>query len=36
VDQQLALAGIRLARLLNEAFGHPGYLSQGALTREPM
>jgi hypothetical protein len=28
VDQQLALAGIRLARLLNEAFGHPGYLRQ--------
>jgi len=26
VDQQLALAGIRLARLLNEAFGHPGYV----------
>jgi hypothetical protein len=25
VDQQLALAGIRLARVLNEAFGHPRY-----------
>jgi hypothetical protein len=25
VDQQLALAGIRLARVLDEAFGHPHY-----------
>jgi hypothetical protein len=36
VDQQLALAGIRLARLLNEAFGHPGYVGQRALPRQPM
>jgi hypothetical protein len=26
VDRQLALAGIRLARLLNEAFGHPNFV----------
>jgi len=36
VNQQLALAGIRLARLLNDAFGHPGYVGQPALAHEPM
>jgi hypothetical protein len=28
VDRQLALAGIRLARLLNEAFRHAGYIAK--------
>jgi hypothetical protein len=33
VDRQLALAGIRLARLLNEAFGHPGYVAAAPLRK---
>jgi len=36
VDRQLALAGIRLARLLNEAFGHAGYAGERVLRREPL
>jgi hypothetical protein len=35
VDRQLALAGVRLARLLNDAFGHAGYLAKPAPSREP-
>jgi hypothetical protein len=36
LDRQLALAGLRLARLLNEAFGHAGYSGTQPLARRPM
>lgn len=35
VDRQLALAGVRLARLLNDAFGHAGYVAKPPPSREP-
>jgi hypothetical protein len=36
VDRQLALAAIRLAHLLNETFGHAGYIGERVLQRRPM
>jgi S1/P1 Nuclease len=36
LDQQLALGGIRLARVLNEVFGHAGFISKVPPPREPL
>jgi S1/P1 Nuclease len=36
LDQQLALGGIRLARVLNEVFGHEGYIGKVPPPREPL